>query len=461
MMRNLRQFKNDCMGNVTTMLALSLVPLLISAGAAVDMVQTNYTLTVLQGAADAAAVAGGSSHLTDDAQVRDMVTKYLTTNGAISALDYVDKIEPKLDATNRTFSVLITGKRKTSLMNLVGIDTMDLNAYSEVKLGGNGLEVALVLDNTDSMNASGRLSALKNASKLLVDEVMDVKDVGGYARIGIVPFSNYVNVGLSRRNKPWIDVDPDKTVTGHSCWNTYPAATKKNCHQVPNIVDGVAMGTREECEWDYGAPVEKCGTNTTTYTWNGCVGSRPEPLDEEIGNLVTHYQGLANEWCTSELVELTDSKSTLYSKIDAFVATGETYIPSGLLWGWNMLDPNEPLDKAKTATAIKDMGGTKAMVLMTDGQNTLASSSPYHRGWNGASDWAKGDAKTATLCSNIKGDGIVIYTVSFMVTDPGAKALLANCATSPANAYSADSAAGLAQAFREIGQSMTAMRLSK
>jgi hypothetical protein len=456
-----RQFKADCRGSIATMFAISLVPILIVSGAAVDMVQTNNTLAILQGAADAAAIAGGSSNLTNADDLREIVTKFLTENHAIAALDYVEKIEPKLDKAKRTFSVSITGKRKTSLMRLAGIDMMDLNAYSEVKLGGDGIEVALVLDNTASMNAAGRLPALKDAAKLFVDEIMDVKDKGAYARVGIVPFSNYVNVGLSRRNKPWIDVDPDKSVTSHSCWNTYPHATPKNCHQVPNIVDGVNMGMTEQCDWDYGTPVEQCGDNTATYTWNGCVGSRPDPMDESLGSLSTHYKGLTNEWCTSEIVELTDSKSKLHDTIDGLVATGETYIPAGLLWGWNMLDSQEPLDKAKTAAAIKEMGGTKAIVLMTDGQNTLAPYSPIHRGWDGAADWAKGDAKTKTLCENVKADGIVVYTVSFMVTDAGAKALLANCASDSSKAYSADSAAALASAFKEIGQSMTAMRLSK
>jgi hypothetical protein len=267
---------------------------------------------------------------------------------------------------------------------------------------------------------------------------------------------------LSRRNKPWIDVDPDKTVTGaKTCWDTYPNATKSNCRQVPNISDGVQQGTYEQCDWNYGAPVQQCGIPTQTFTWNGCVGSRPEPLDESLGSLGTHYVGLSNEWCTSELVELTDSKTTLHDKIDGFVATGETYVPAGLLWGWNMLNPDEPLSKAKTADAIKSMGGTKALVLMTDGQNTLAPYSPIHRGWDGASDWAKGDAKTKTLCENIKADGIVVYTVSFMVTDAGAKSLLQSCATDATKAFSADSAASLATAFKEIGHSMTAMRLSK
>jgi hypothetical protein len=98
---------------------------------------------------------------------------------------------------------------------------------------------------------------------------------------------------------------------------------------------------------------------------------------------------------------------------------------------------------------------------MTDGQNTLAPYAPYHWGGAGASDWAKGDAKTATLCANIKNDGITVYTVAFMVTDPTATALMADCASDPTKAFTADSAAELADAFKDVGASLTAMRLSK
>ncbi len=461
-MATFKQFKANCQGNVAVMFGLAAVPLLLAAGAAIDMVQTNQTLTVLQGAADAAAIAGGSSNLTKDSDLQKVVEDYLTANNAVSALDSVDKIESKLDKASRTFSVKITGKRKTSLMKLAGIETMDMQAYSEVNLGGGGLEIALVLDNTDSMNAGGRLPALKSAAKLLVDEVIKVKDTGAYVKIGVVPFSNYVNVGLSRRNKPWIDVDKDTSTTSHTCWDTYPSAKKYNCRQEPDIVDGVNMGsTHEACDWNYGAAVKQCGNVTNTTTWYGCVGSRADPMDESIVTVSSQYKGLSNTGCTSELLELTDSETTLKSKIDGLVATGETYIPAGLLWGWHMLDSQEPLSSAKSAAAIQSMGGTKAIVLMTDGQNTLAPYSPYHWGGAGVSDWAKGDAKMATLCGNIKSDDITVYTVAFMVTDPASKSLMASCASDPSKAFTADNAAELAEAFKDVGASLTAMRISK
>jgi Flp pilus assembly protein TadG len=456
------RFKADCKGNTAVMFALSFLPLMLAAGAAVDMVQTNQTLTVLQGAADAAAIAGGSSNLKSDSELQTVVEDYMKANHAIAALDMVEKIESTLDAKGRTFTVSISGKRKTTLMNLAGIDTMDLQASSQVKLGGDGLEIALVLDNTGSMNSGGRLPALKSAAKLLIDEVLKVKDTGAYVKIGVVPFSNYVNVGLSRRNESWMDVDKDRTETTSACWDTYPDLTKSNCRQEPDVADGITLGTTHEaCDINYGSPVKVCGPSTATYTWNGCVGSRAEPMDETIGTVSSPYKGLMNHSCTSELVELTDNQSKLDDTIDGLVATGETYIPAGLLWGWHLLDSAEPLSSAKSAAAINEMGGSKAIVLMTDGQNTLASYSPYHWGGAGASDWAKGDAKMATLCSNIKQDNIVVYTVAFMVTDPTAKSLMADCASDPSKAFNADSAAELADAFKDVGASLTAMRLSK
>jgi Flp pilus assembly protein TadG len=313
----LKRFTADCKGNTAVMFALAFLPLMIAAGAAIDMVQTNQTLTVLQGAADAAAIAGGNTASKSDSEMQSIVEDYMKANHAVAALDMVDKIESSLDAKSRTFTVTITGKRKTTLMNLAGIDTMDLNASSQVKLGGDGLEIALVLDNTGSMNSGGRLPALKTAAKLLVDEVMKVKDTGAYVKIGIVPFSSYVNVGLKRRSEPWLDVENDRTETTSACWDTYPDASKYNCRQEPDVSDGITLGTTHEvCDWNYGTAVKVCGPSTSSFKWNGCVGSRNEPLDESIGTVSSRYKGLMNHTCTSELIELTDNKSKLADAID-------------------------------------------------------------------------------------------------------------------------------------------------
>lgn len=455
-----RCFSADCRGNTGVMLALALVPILLSAGAGIDMVRANYARTVLQGAADAAALAGATSGKELKADLQEVVEEYLAANGAKDVLSYVENIDSDLDKSKGVFTVDISGKLNTGLMHLAGIQTMDLGAHSEVMMGGSGLEVALVLDNTASMNADGRLPALKVAADKLIDDLMELKDNGAYIKIGVVPFSDYVNVGTSAKTEPWIDVPPDETKVENVCYSTYPNATKSNCHMESGVYnnDGVPTNyTQEVCDWAYGEPVTACSDQTISKTWNGCVGSRNDPLDESIGNLTNRYPGLQNVNCPAELMALSDDKSDLKAKIASLTATGSTYIPAGLLWGWNLLDSSKPLTGGKTKAEMDASQGTKAIVLMTDGDNTLSVDYPWHWG----NDAAAANTKTAALCTNAKDDGIMIYTVSFMVTNPTSIDLLQNCATDAAKAFNADSAAELSMAFQEIGNSMAALRLSK
>ena len=457
----LKKFTRDICGNTTIMFALAVVPLVLAAGAGIDMLRANDVQTKLQGAADAAAVAGAAAGDISDAQAKLIVTDFLKANGALAALDSVSLIDSESDKSKRTFSVTIKGKMKTSLMKVAGINDVDVGAYSQVGLPSEGLEVALVLDNTGSMNDVGRLPALKAAAKDLVTTIFD-ESGGNYVRVGVVPFSEYVNVGMGNRNAPWIDVPPDSSTTTPSCWDTYPDATKSNCRMETSTYynDGVPTTTSYEvCDWNYGTPVQQCGNYTSTTTWQGCVGSRSVTEDETIGSPGSKYPGVMNVNCPIEIMPLSSSKSGVNAKIDEMVGTGNTYIPSGLLWGWHLLDPNQPFVGAKSAGWMKAHGGTKAIVLMTDGDNTLQPSYPYHSPNGG--DAALANSKVTALCNNIKGEDITVYTVSLMVTNPVSKAMLVNCASDGQKAFEADDPAALGQAFRKITESLLALRFTK
>ena len=402
-MLGFKKFKADMRGNTAIMAALAIVPILLATGAGIDMMRANNAQTVLQAAADAAAIAGATSKLTSVAQIKVVVDDYLKANGAMDVLDSVDKIESKLDKAKRTFEVKIRGKLKTSLMSIAGISNMELGAYSEIVMGGNALEVALVLDNTGSMNSQGRLSSLKVAATDMISKLMKMKSDGADVKIGIVPFGNYVNVGIANRVEPWLAV---------------PA---------------------------------------NSISWNGCVGSRSAPLDESISSPSTPYPGLLNTSCPSAISGLTANEVQLKSQIAAMIAVGATYIPQGLLWGWNVLDSSKPFTGGRTNGAMQAAGGSKALVLMTDGANTRSTNGMYHWG----SDVSAANTKTASLCRNIKSDEIKIYTVSLMVDDITAKNLLIRCASDPSMAYSVNNAAELAKAFDDIGDSLMALRVSK
>lgn len=457
----LKAFSKDLRGNTTIMFALAVVPLLLAAGAGIDMLRANSTQTVLQGAADAAAIAGAASGKTNQDDLMKIVTDYVIANGVPKAVEAISSLDAALDQKNRTFSVTLKGKINTSLMRIAGISTMDVGAYSQVSLGNEGLEVALVLDNTGSMNDSNRLPALKAAAKQLVDEVFTAAG-GNYIKVGVVPFSEYVNVGMGNRNAAWINVPADTSSTTNQCWDTYPAATKSNCRMETSSwsLDGVPQSsTYEVCDWNYGTPVQQCGPVTNSLTWNGCVGSRGIAEDVGIGNPASRYPGVQNVNCPVDLLPLTSDKSTVNAKIEAMTGVGNTYIPSGLVWGWNILDNQEPFNQAKSAGWMKAHGGTKALVLMTDGDNTLTPTYPYHGPDGGNTGVA--NSKVTALCDNIKGTNITLYTVSLMVTNPVSKAMLVNCASDGSKAFSADDPAALAQAFKHITESLLAMRFVK
>lgn len=458
----IQKFARNCHGGVAVYFAAAIVPLMLGAGVAIDLVQVNASTTVLQNAVDAAALSGASSGETDKDKIEEVVKSYLTANKANAVLETITDFDVKLDESNNTLTVTVSGKRPTSLMHLAGIDKVDIGATAVVNLPSDGLEVAMVLDVTGSMNADGRLPALKSAATDFVDTIMEAKENGAYVRIGVVPFAEYVNVGISRRNEPWIDVPADTSVTQPQvCSIQYPHRQWTNCTEVQKTGynDGVpyTYTSYENCTVVDGPAENVCYTPVQTSKWYGCVGSRDNPLDEEIGKTSSRYSGLMNITCNDEIQTLTDDGSKLKSKINSLAASGNTYVPAGLLWGWNMVDANHPLKEAKSAAEIKAKGGTKAVVLMTDGDNTISATYPKHEGSNG--DVA--DDKVEELCKNIKKDDIVIYTISFMVTDAKTVKMLEACASDASKAFSADNAAQLSQAFGDISDSLMAMRLSK
>ncbi|GBF25458.1 hypothetical protein MnTg02_00490 [bacterium MnTg02] len=148
------------------------------------------------------------------------------------------------------------------------------------------------------------------------------------------------------------------------------------------------------------------------------------------------------------LLPLTNDISALKKKINDLGADGWTYIPSGLIWGWRVLSPNEPFTDVKP---YDDKEWVKALVLMTDGSNTLDFS------YTGDD----ADPQTAALCENMKDQGITIYSVAFQINSKSTKKLIQNCASGADNYYDASDNSALKAAFNSIGEKLSELRISK
>lgn len=234
------------------------------------------------------------------------------------------------------------------------------------------------------------------------------------------------------------------------------------------------------------------GITTTTYE---------DPLQPVIyppSVPATYPQG-PNAYCTSPLTQMTNDKATLLAAINNMVPNGQTIIPVGMSWGWYLLSPNWQGAWGSTMTsnglpkAYNTTGNIKALVFMTDGYNyffpgsytsyktlldaQLVGSNPA------ASDYGKQitneteaeaelDYRTKTICTNMKNDGIIIYTVGFGQTDninvmapsgtPDVDGpLLQSCATDASKYFFATSSAAINQDFEEIAASLSNLRVSQ
>jgi Mg-chelatase subunit ChlD len=414
--------------------------------------------TVVQGAADAAALAGGGSPSTTDAQLVAIANRYIQANAVHDDLSELSVRKIKNNKASGTFTVEVEATMKTSFMALAGINSVAVSAMSEVKRGSNGpLEMVLALDTTASMNTNGKIDTLKSAATDLVNAVMTSENV----KVGVAPFADYFKIGTAYKGEPWVTVPPDSTYNW--CETSYPNRTGCTMQTQTCYNDGVPYScVQEQCK-DWGAPVQSnCGTFTSK--WVGCVASRPDGYRDTVANAnKVPYPGV-NWDCGTAMLPLTDKKSDVLATINALGTYGNTHIPSGLIWAWNILSEEAPLTEAMPMATVLAKGGKKAIVLMTDGAN---SSSPYSDGNYGADadteykDNTYTNGLTASICAKIKAEGTIVYTVLFDVTDPQIEALLHDCASDPGKSYVASDAAGLQTAFKNIGTSLTQLRLTK
>ena len=65
------------------------------------------------------------------------------------------------------------------------------------------------------------------------------------------------------------------------------------------------------------------------------------------------------------------------------------------------------------------------------------------------------------MCTTIKGNGIIIYTILFNNTDPATQTLFRNCASTTTDYFYSPTTANLQSAFKQIGQELANLRLSQ
>ena len=232
------RFSRDERGVFAVLFGLMAIVLIALGGAVVDYVALQQAKSRAQIALDAAALALQPLIFNEPVDEDDIKTKAQNLlRDRLGVVDGVGDFGVTAEITDTTVSVadgsLILDAHielPTMFVSLVGVTTLETSLRSEATRKKLALEVAFVLDNSGSMSYTGtgpngtrqRIQFLKDAAKCAVN-ILFYEDVEDSAtnpetcvpaansdkledvKVGIVPFTMFVNVGNANQNATWID----------------------------------------------------------------------------------------------------------------------------------------------------------------------------------------------------------------------------------------------------------------
>jgi hypothetical protein len=96
---------------------------------------------------------------------------------------------------NNVINVSASATVPTSLMAIVGVNSITVSASSQVTRQSLGLEVALILDNTGSMLSNNNMQAMIADARQFVNILFGANTSNNLLKVSVVPFVTAVNVG--------------------------------------------------------------------------------------------------------------------------------------------------------------------------------------------------------------------------------------------------------------------------
>jgi Flp pilus assembly protein TadG len=439
-------------GVVAPTVAITFAALVAAAGAATDYARAQMVQTKLADTLDAAGLAAGSSINSENSD--DVALNYFRVNFPSTYMNSNATLDSVVENDSKTqLDLHATATVPTVFMQMMGIESITVTAATQITRRSTGLELVLVMDTTGSM-AGSKLTSMKNAAKNLVNILFGDDTTKDDLWIGLVPFSQSVNIGNTHTS--WLN-------SSHFNGLNWGPTSWAGC------VDARASTTRDQT--DDPPSVEPLRAyywpdHNDYNNWRRSGGGYNNPIGPDLG---------PNKYCPQPVQTMTNVKSTIIAGIDNMQARGNTHVNFGAVWGWRMLSPrwrglwggamdanNLPLDYSTPFM-------NKAVVLLTDGENTMSNSVRSAYGYlsdgvlgttNGSTAVSRLNTRLANVCNSMKGHNIKIYTILFEENSSTIVNLMRNCA-SQTDFYFQSNSANLDSAFHAIGDSLSNLRISR
>lgn len=470
--KKLKTYVAEKRANISMIAALSVIPILVTAGGAMDVGLAMKNKNKMQQALDGAIVAATNLRHDQDAEqvVRDFILANLEGD-----YDNPESLQVDINVQNffngRKVEATVMGAVETNFLPLIGLNEINIAASSTASQYVVNTEISLVLDISSSMKGS-RINALRPAVHAFIDDVF-AGDAADYTSINLIPFGGSVNIGplFDRYVVPLagaiIDPDDDDYVAhnpesqpyrftdGGRCLE-HIATDFRNTNDLP-----LASYSQVPSFWAYNEFIPWCPTDDSAIMLNS----------NDADALKAHVDGLS----------LSDGTGTNI----------------GMMWGLKALSPqlrghvggdfsNRPLDFSPTLTnkviVVMSDGGTTAQLRPRDytrynihsnrgfsDVSTIGIDTGAGRGNdnNSATSTASGNINSGTArtvgrflraCEEAKAEGIVVFSIGFQINQASNRDILRECATSDDHFFEI-SDLNISQAFNAIAAQVESLRI--
>lgn len=450
MRRTLQKLVREQHGSVLMLTGLAILILFAVAGAGVDFGRQQLVRMKLQNASDAAAVAAASLKNATVAEREAIALRYYNLNYPQSFLG-VERPDPEI-IIGDTISVEASTVLMANFISNVGVQRLEAEGRTVVSASADeeqAQDVILVMDN------SGSMAYQTSAPSFAQTDV-------ARARITTVPVCR-------NQQQPFYDLEcPTKfTALGYSNSGLcFSQGATDFCRAFQNsaIPRGAAVAS-------YGfvgnSRLNALRSVANTFVDTLLVQGNPE---NRMG-IITWNEGVTDER------RLTDDETLIRTDLADMGAFGAT-------------NPYAAMQKAVDLARDFETGHVKAIVLLTDGKPTYADATgmPIYKNmpgepWAILQDIHGCDGRissfcqsavdlTNTVCSQLKNDGIIIYTIGFGLTvGPDLNAserqrainFLSNCASINGEGnprfFDAPDGATLEEAFKQITTQLGKLRI--
>ncbi|WP_321335798.1 TadE/TadG family type IV pilus assembly protein [uncultured Cohaesibacter sp.] len=516
-----RSFRRDQSGAIAIIFVLALLPIMMMLGAAIDYARAALARSEAQDALDAATLAavkqiGGPM---SDSQITDLISAYIAANGPKDSHITIDKVDIQTPSSSKSTSLQVwaSGSTEMTLMKFAHIDTIDFSITSKSVAGNKTLEVVMVLDNSGSMGSYAgsktRIAALRDASTDLINILDKKKQDEESLSFGLVPFTQLVRLTDGLDGKGWNEVQ----------WIDQKGVSSINSYNHPEESNRLALFatlkdpyTRQPLKWEgcvearphpldikdttpnqnepdsyfvpFFYPDKNEKSNGTKYDWNNDVSYLPR---EDFAWNQTYAERKAFGYYFKQMIKkpyyygtyyspnyacdmprimpLTHDTDAIKRQISTMRANGATNIHMGTIWGLRILSPQAPYTQGR---GYDDKDNIKALIIMTDGNNTYYPNRYHAYGWSkdrrisgSSSIVAEMNKRTTEACQAAK-DAIAdknrkikIFTIYFGSPSISTANMLKSCASKDEWYKSVNNATELTTVFQNIASELSNLRL--